>query len=529
MAITQNKGLPANVGDLRNNKTVVSVKSNAGTIELRDELRKKRAKWERIEALIVNDEDAFKSKTFCHQLPNEQTRDYRDRIERFPVSMLNGANELISAPADSLWSNGYMLNFKNQNNGMMEQFCRNVTLGGEVMPYDQYLKDFVATGLRSFGTVFTVVDKPRVISKNRLEERKEGMPYLTNIAPLAVQNYEFVNGVLQWFAYNSIYRKPWINPMSKPEPAINVKCIWTRDSFIVSTNDGAEIDELSFAHNWGFVPVIIQASFLPTPGNIIGVSAFETSSNQIIQSNNYLNLIQQELYKHGSSLLMFPEEAMTAQNQGHDEHGESTLKTQDKGSTLPYAGEISPEYLTKDLQVDAMMRMAEFYMQAAIENERDLKSIIKKGTDGAVVQQSGFAKMLDREPLEANLAGLAEDLEHYSQKVFGMVSELLSVENDAFIQFDKNFDIRGFAQKLDDIERMKKVSYQKVSETGIKEAFKGLTAEITSDDEKISAINSEIDASTAFTEDAMLDRALDGIEDDAETYNDKKSLDSEGE
>jgi hypothetical protein len=496
------------VGDLVNNQTVIS-KNDGSSIPRRANLDKKRARWKRISALIENDEDAFKSEIFCHQLPNEKSTDYYDRRTSFPVSMVNPSQELITSPGDMLFQNGVK---HEVGDNVLAAFTDDVTKGGDKIPYLQWLNDYVTVQLRAYGNIFTVVDKPRIVANSRLEELSSGMPYLTNIHPLAVHNYEMLDSEFLWFMYMSKYTPPWIDPRTPAPQSEDIYCVWTRKEFIVMDADMKTKGDLSLVHNWGFVPVVHQASFKPDTKNQLGASAFEQTSNMIIQYNNFLNIWKWELYKHAQSLMLMHEESIGATNMDTDQTGDTTQKKQARGTVLAWGGEHAPQYLVKDLAVDAIQKAAEFWIQAAVENERDMKSVIKKGGDGQMVAESGFAKIMDREPLEANLCSLAEDCESYTEKVYDMVAKIMGVTNDSVIEFDKDFDIRSMKTKLEDIEKLISIKFQRASISGIKEAYKGLIPEITTDPDMQATIQQEIDDATMFDDDSLIDEAIQRME-----------------
>ena len=163
---------------------------------------------------------------------------------------------------------------------------------------------------------------------------------------------------------------------------------------------------------------------------------------------------------------------------------------------MPYAGEVPPAYLVKELVVEEIQKAVSFWMQRAVENERDLKSVIKIGSeDVGKANASGVAKIMDREPLESNLASLAEDFETYTKRIDTMVAAILGVENDHIFEIDKSFDLRPLQQKFDELISANEVQLGKITPTMQKEMIKNMVGDITRDQEKQKEINEEIENS----------------------------------
>lgn len=466
--------------------------SSGVKIHTNSDLLAKRDKWERIEKMLAHDETAFSSAPFCIKLPDESQAAYSERCKYFPTNFINPAMDLVSAPSDALWKNGYKFAFDNEGS-MLRTFAENCVRANDKTPYMRYLHDYIAVGLRGYGTSFTVVDKPDAELKSRAEERVGGMPYLVDVRPLDVVNYAHSGGKLVWFAYRRKIGDLWADPTTPAPEDQEVICVWTATEFFMINADGVVLTDKTREHNWGFVPVVIQSSFLSNANEILGSWAFDQTSNMLITANNLNHIGVFELFKHGNSMLLLHEESISASNMSTDAAGNTKLKKQAKGRVLQWAGEHAPEYLVKELAVEECRQFAEYYFHEAAANERDLKSVANKGTSGEVVQESGFAKMIDREPLEGNLAALADDLELATNKIFDIVASMLRVENDCVLQFDRNFDLRSYKQKLEEIKTSIDVRLGEVSPTALTESYKRLTAEISNTPEIQDTINAELD------------------------------------
>lgn len=458
-------------------------------------ISKKIGKWDRVSALLENDEDKIVD-NFMIQFPNEANHQFVSRKKYFVETFINTAQDLVSAPVNSVFGQGIKDDY-GSDSSMMKTFHENVTLGNDPATFKKYLKDYVGIGLRSYGNVFTIVDKPRNEVKSRLEERKSGMPFLSNVAPQSVLDWLILDGELQWFAYQSAYQEAWLDPFNQDQPKSKpVTCLIDKNQFLAKDPDGQIVPELSYEHGWGFCPVVMQPSFLVDPNDVIGNAAMDQTSNMIITAGNLLNLWGHELYKHGGSLLLMPDDAVTGSNFEAGKDGQTKMKKQDDGGVLPYAGEIAPNYLVKELVVKEIQEAVSFWMQRAVENERDLKSVVKIGSeDVGKANASGVAKIMDREPLESNLTSLAEDFETYTKRVDEMVATILGVTNDHIFEIDKSFDLRPLQQKFDELESANTVQLGKISPTMQKEMVKNMVGDITRDQEKQKEINKEIEDS----------------------------------
>lgn len=468
-------------------------------------LAKKEPTWNKIEGLLDHNDDVLID--YARQFPNESYSAFQARKKYFMDTFINRSRDLISAPVNSVFGQAIKNEFDSEKS-LLKDFSDNVILSSNPISLKTYIRDYVAIGLRAYGNTITVIDKPSITPLSLEDERNGLLPYLSNVRPQDVLNwYMDTDGDFLWFGYKKFYQDKWMNPFEQAAPENKeYHFLWTKTDLIVRDNMGNLNSELSFTHNWGVVPIVWQATFLTRPNDIIGNAAMEQTSNYIMTQNNLLNAGVHELYKHGGSLLLMPEDAISATNFTTDENGETKQKRQDNNGMLTYANEIKPEYLIKQLEVDRMMQWAMFYAQEAADNERDLKSVAKKGTTGEMVQESGFAKVVDREPLTASLISLANDLETYTLKIYNKVSKILKIENDAIFEFDKDFDMRGVQQKFEEIATAQKAAISRMSPTLEKEMFKNIIGDITGDPEIQKTVITEIDE--AGTEEEMMDAQI---------------------
>jgi len=471
-----------------------NVPIDLSSIPIHPEVEKRIKKWERIEILLDQDEEKI-TENFCRMLPNEDPKSYDIRKETYNETFVNITQDLITAPVNSVFSQGLKIDYKNENSSIVKKMNENVTIGSENITIRRYIKDFVGVAIRGYGSVCTIIDKPKNASESLAVEINDGLPYISNIQLKDIKNWSLdYEGNLNWIVYTKNYLPAWENPFTEKAPiSIELECMYTKNEYIVRKAGGKVINELSMVHNYGFVPVVIQGSFLAKQGDILGNAAMFQTSNSIINMNNNLNVGNYELYKHGGALLLMPEDATSGTNLETDEKGNVNLKKHDDNGMLVYGGDIQPDYLLKELKVADFMAWAMAYQRYAIENERDLKSIANKGTSGEIVQESGFAKMVDREPLESNLISLSEDFEAWYQKVTAMRAKLMNVEDDSSIEFDKDYDLRSTKQKYEELKIAIENDVRAVSPTLFREHYKNIAPGEVRDPDILSTINNEID------------------------------------
>lgn len=488
-------------------------------IPINEELTKNKKRYSRIQALIDNDEKAYGSEDFCLRFPNEPTSTRETRKRLFIPSFQNISLDLLTAPKDAIFKETVRFEFPGANNPLSKWF-EDVTLGGDSIPFDQYIKDVVCVALRAYGTVFTVIDKPRYAAKNIVDEVENGSPYLTCIHPCNVRNWSRTNNEFDWFAYDVSWQPPWIDPLEpQPQPILQTR-IWTRTEYIVLEN-GSIVPEKGFVHNFGFVPVVVQPFILPPTeyDSIVGSTPFFTTSNLIIFANNIKFIADFELVKHGNSILLVPENAMGLMNTEVDDRGRPKTRLQDTDNlnVFAYQGEERPEYLTKDLQaVPLSTQRAYEYFFAAINNERSMRAVTPAVSDGTQIAESGVSKMVDMQPVMAGLRATSDCLQSWSEKVIDIVKKMFNAENaESIVEFPKRFDIgaKQFQQRLAEIKQLIDNGYP--SSTGLKTAWKSTTGDLTQDDKLAKLINEEID-STMDEQSAIDEDTLRGIEEDAE-------------
>jgi len=453
------------------------------TIPLKNELKKMHEKWKRVQVLIENDETSLGEDNFCLKLPNETAKAYVARKKLFPIGFVNPAIELLTAPANTIFRNEIKEDIGVKNT-RLNMFLDNVMLGQEnQVPLKQYMEETVCIQLRGYGTVFILMDMPRIDGKISEEAQKENRiwPYLNMIHPRDMINYEYKNGELLWIEYKTDHRDPWENPLDKEPKTEPERRVWTQKQYIRKNLNNEII--VTIDHNWGFVPMIIQASFKADSSSVIGESPFLTSSRYIIAANNHLDGINMELWKYKNALLLIHRETITAENSSTNSEGEITLKTIPDGSALIWAGEKPPDYLIRDLAViEPTIKQYNLYMDSAIDNERSAKSVAKSGYSGSEAVKAGISLLIERDPILANIIATALDCQVIHKRAVVMADKMINDGKATVkpaIEYDMNYDIKPFKDNLANIkavidlripsETLTKAEYKKIADNEVKD------------------------------------------------------------
>lgn len=429
------------------------------TIPVRRELSDKHDKWSRISVLIENNEEKLKESNFCLKLPNETLKAYEMRQKVFSVGFVNPSIELITAPANTIFRNEIKEEISVKDT-RLNLFQENVLRGRDnEVPLKQYMKESICTELRSNGTIFIIMDMPRIEVEQSEETQKEGRiwPYLNIIDNNSVLNYQYVNGELLWFAYQVEHQDPWLDPAEK-QPTTELETrYWTRTQYVRIGKDGNPKEIID--HNLGFVPIIIQASFKPRPDSIIGESPFITTSRLLITANNHLNTINMELWKHSNALLLLHKASLIAENSSCDNEGNFSLKTIPDGSAFIWDGEQRPDYLIRDLAViEPALQLYHLYMDAAIDNEKAASSVPKSGYSGEEAVKAGIALLIERDPIMANIVATALDMESIHNRILIMADKMINDgQKNAKIKvhYDKDYDLKSFKEDLENLKMIK--------------------------------------------------------------------------
>jgi hypothetical protein len=455
--------------------------------------------WKRIQILVDGDEDLYKDREIFLQLPKETSDKHGDRWPWFLNGFFNPSQDLVTLKGDYIVRRGIERKLDSKE---LKAFAERADRSGETL--NDFMRRKVAINLDAYGTVFAVVDKPRAVFADRASEIQGGMPYLCILDPQQVVNFAFnKDGSLAWFRYQAVMDDELPDPFNPVDSCQVVYVTWTEQEYFVHNAKGERTDY--FLHNFGVVPVVIQAAFVMDDDDVLGSSTFFTASRQIVMGNNLLSVANYEIAKFGTVLMV---DSMDWQD---------TPRKRDPNSNVPQmtapttAGDVmpvsdmnkKPEYLTKDIEIiDKANAQAHYYFElAAISSAsgQEASPLVADRTSNNPA--SGVAKAYDFQDVDANLASFAKELESFELKVLKIVAIEMKVPTTGIsVIYPKNFDVRGFVDKVDRVAALQKIKFP--SETGLRAAMHSMTPDLTNDEKIRTQIDSEIDEADVLGEEA---------------------------
>lgn len=459
------------------------------------ELLKVAKQWERIRILVEEDEEKYPD--FMLTLPNETTQSRIDRMEAFKVGFVNPATSLLRAKGDSIYQKPVV---RQKLTPSQEAFLQRADKSGQ--SFQDIMQGEVAPMLAAYGNVFAVIDKPPVVAGSKAEELKAGIPYITILDVNQLIDFEWGDdGELLWVAYSVDA------PMNRQDPTRITSqwggnksgiAIWTRTQYMVKSNSGTK-DLVPVRDNpFGFVPVIFQAQYVQ-PNKTIGRSTFFAGSLYLVTANNLAAASNGEVYKNSSATLTMNEMDYSEDTIQHPKSPETNLKqihkhTHEVKNILLFQKD-RPEYLVRDLDlIELAEKRAEKYFELAEENEKASLS-----PDSLQAPESGVSKAYTFSDIDKMLAGFGHSLEAFERQAFRMVAKINGeADGQEVIIYSRDFDVRDFNARIAFVKNLRGAGYK--SETGMKEAMKAITADITRDPTMQKKIDSEIDASKAVDE-----------------------------
>ncbi len=225
----------------------------------------------------------------------------------------------------------------------------------------------------------------------------------------------------------------------------------------------------------------------------MGVAPFFTTSDYLVMANNLANAANMEVFKNANSTLAVDSRDWDdEQNPVHEKDPDTNLRKLNKQAhdfkNVFIYTEEPPKFLVKDLDlIDLADARAQKYLDLAVDNEKNAMSV--KDLQKA---QSGVAKSYSFDDVGSMLATFAKGAERFEVQAIRFAGEMMGETGEATVAYPDNFDVRDFNQRLEFIKGLQAVKLP--SPTGLKEAFKTLTPEITQVKEIQAAINKEIDA-----------------------------------
>jgi len=457
------------------------------------EIKEVEKAWERIETLLEECESEYSD--FILKLPNETDAKLRDRKPWFVNGFFNPTQDLVTAPVQYILRRGVT---RKTDSVQLNKFISKADRSGQSL--EEFIKNEAGPNLSSYGTVFAVVDKPSTPVSNGLEQLVFGMPYLTILSPEQVKNWGWnSDGSLEWFRYTQA--APVSGGIFEKATGGGIEFVtWTRTEYIKHDSEGNEIYRI--AHNWGIVPVAIQASFVAS-GDTLGKSTFFSSSRHIIMGNNHLSIAQTEIAKYGSILLIDEADAPNPRKNVRDENTNQLklVEQAQEADTMKVADmKNRPQYLEKNLDlITKALEMATWCFKQALEAESSGKEVSPlTGNLGTDAPKSGVSKAYDWADTDAMLYSRAMDLQAFEVQICRIEQTIMKDTKPFTIQYPTSFDVMDFGEKIQQIKDLQSVNFPSIE--AIKASFKRLVPEITTSDELRKTIDVEIDGATIVTQ-----------------------------
>lgn len=442
-------------------------------------------KWERTRVLLEEDEGKYADPLYYIQYPRESETDYTKRRSTYLAGFVNIAGSLLRIKGDTVFQKEIR---RETLSSMQKAFLEGAD--GSRQRFGEIVQNEVAPALAGYGTVFAVIDKPATIAVNRAEEEKVGVPYITILSPFQVVDFEWdKEGKLAWFQYTTCEttgRTPPEDGKATVSAARETLVTWTREEYITKTGSQAAVRA---PNPFGFVPVIIQPQFVD-PNGTLGKSSFFATSRYIFAANNLSCASNYEVFKNSSATL-----AMDVQDLDEDiapppvdpETNRKKLTKEREEVNVVTFTKTPPTYLERPLDlIDAAAKRAQDYFDRALDNEKSALSVTT-----AEMPASGVSKAYDFTSVNGVLSAFAKALQRFEEQTLRMVAEMTGQESTAIIIYPQEFDVRTLNEKVEFIKGLIAAQYPSV--TGIREAYKSLTPEITESPETQKAINEELD------------------------------------
>lgn len=456
------------------------------------EVKEVESAWKRISVLVEEKESLYLSPEYFVSFPNESAQEKENRSVNYINGFYNPTQDLITASGDYIMRQSITRTTTSQE---IQSFFDRADKSGQSL--NDFVKNQISPNLTAYGTVFCVVDKPKGVALTRAEEIENGMPYLAVLHPLQVLDWAYAeSGELIWFRYSQAWQVDRSSPFSGvPDDDLEF-VTWTQTEYFRHDKGGKLIEQ--FPHNFGVVPVAIQASFLIDANKTIGKSTFFSGSRQLFMGNNLLSKANQEILKYGSVLIMSTMDIDPRQRERDvdPETGLPVTNTKTAEGNVLSTGDMAnpPSYLEKDISVvDKANAQAVKYFDWAAHGEATGQSAMPL-EDGQAMPQSGVAKAYDFQDVDANLHAKAQDLQALEVQIVNIVAAELGIVNPVFsIQYPTSFDVDSFSDKVSQVADLDRIGFR--SETGKKIAMKRITSDITQNEDERSIINDEIDQS----------------------------------
>ena len=299
-----------------------------------------------------------------------------------------------------------------------EQFCENTDRKGTYI--DEKMKQILIQTM-IYGTLFIVVDKPRIEAQTKLDEIRNGIfPYIAIRKPSHLHSYETDEyGNLEFIQFKETVKDNKVFYRT-----------FTKDSWYLSQDDQLKSIIDSGQHKLGVVPVIpfvlqdIDDEELLEPPFILEIAYMQKDLY------NAISELRSILRDNTFPVLTYPikdeTEAQKLQNT------EVLLSTQNGLFYNPEAG-AKPEYIAPpSTPADQLLNYVDWL----------IRQIFKQvNLDFSGSNESGISKEYDYQEFTKMLANFSQALENLEYKIANLIGLWLGEEFNGYIEYNKKYTI----------------------------------------------------------------------------------------
>ena len=360
----------------------------------------------------------------------------------------------------------------------LESFLKDADLDGR--SFHNVIKD-MQLHASVYGSCWAIIDKPATVAKTRAEELQQDIrPYISIYTPENVTNWEYQRLPNGRYFLTSLTIVEDIN-----EDRAIIK-VWTPEDITTyrvnqymkdyATSKPVKIDEQPNAI--GEIPAVVLYN-QKSQRRAIGVSDLSDVA-ELQQSiyNDYSEIEQLIRLSNHPSLVKTPNVEASAGAGSVIEMPEDLPADLKPYIIQPSAQSLDGIMNSIQMKVDAINRIT--HMGSVRATEKTINS--------------GIALQTEFQLLNARLSEKADLLENAEEQIWSFFAKWQNKTFDGQIDYPDTFDLRDYASDLAFLQTAKASGVK--SDTYTKEIDKQIAKAVIDDDEKIDAINQEIDATS---------------------------------
>ena len=419
----------------------------------------------------------YKNGYYLHRYILESPEEYDARIRHTPLD--NHCKNVVQIYTSFLWRVPPTRDYGSlDGDEQLQSFIKDADLDGR--SFNTVMRE-VQMNASIYGNCWVIVDKPQTNAKTRAEELAQDIrPYVSIYTPENIVNWNYSRASSGRFYLDYLVVVEDINS----ERAI-IK-VFTEET--ISTY---EVEEYEKEYEEGDAKLLEE---IPNPiGVIPAVNVYNLRGNKRpigISDLSDVAYLQQSIYND------YSEKEQLIRLANHP----SLVKTPNVEASAG-AGSIieMPEDLQADLKpyiiqpsaqsLDGIMRNIQMKVDA-INRITHMGSV--RATEKTI--NSGIALQTEFQLLNARLSEKADLLENAEEQIWSLFAKWQNKVFDGQIDYPDTFDLRDYASDLQFLQVAKASGVK--SDTYTKEIDKQIAKAVIDDDEKIDAINQEIDATS---------------------------------